>query len=162
MTLKPCPFCGGEAEYKRTAIKTNGAMIQNDLISRSALIDQLERLATHEDAWRQSCILGIVRTIDNAPAVDAVVLPVHVQQIVYADLRLWETTLNVQPFMVTCITVTQNKKGEWTKKFRANWFKDEKAVDVSHDFLFDEIGKTVFLTKEEAETVLGRADDGKL
>ena len=23
--LKPCPFCGGEAEYKRTVIKTNGA-----------------------------------------------------------------------------------------------------------------------------------------
>jgi len=23
--LKPCPFCGGEAEYKRTTIKTNGA-----------------------------------------------------------------------------------------------------------------------------------------
>lgn len=21
--LKPCPFCGGEAEYKRTVIKTN-------------------------------------------------------------------------------------------------------------------------------------------
>ena len=46
--------------------------MENDLISRSALIDQLERLATHEDAWRQSCILGIVRTIDKAPAVDAV------------------------------------------------------------------------------------------
>lgn len=22
--LKPCPFCGGEAQYKRTTIKTNG------------------------------------------------------------------------------------------------------------------------------------------
>ena len=47
----------------------------NDLISRSALIDQLERLAVHEDSWRKSCILGIVRTIDKAPAVDAVALP---------------------------------------------------------------------------------------
>lgn len=25
MELKPCPFCGGEAEFKRAAIKTNGA-----------------------------------------------------------------------------------------------------------------------------------------
>ena len=25
MELKPCPFCGGEAEYKRTTIKTGGA-----------------------------------------------------------------------------------------------------------------------------------------
>lgn len=23
--LKPCPFCGGEAEYRRTAINTDGA-----------------------------------------------------------------------------------------------------------------------------------------
>lgn len=46
--------------------------MENDLISRSALIEQLERLATHEDDWRQSCILGIVHTIANAPAVDAV------------------------------------------------------------------------------------------
>lgn len=25
MELKPCPFCGGKADYKRTVIKTNGA-----------------------------------------------------------------------------------------------------------------------------------------
>lgn len=43
----------------------------NDLISRSALIEQLEWLAVHEDPLRQSCILGIVHTIANAPAVDA-------------------------------------------------------------------------------------------
>ena len=42
----------------------------DELISRGALIDQLERLATHENDWRQSCILGIVHTINNAPAVD--------------------------------------------------------------------------------------------
>lgn len=46
--------------------------MQNDLISRSALIEQLEWLAAHEDAFRQSCILGIVHTIAKAPAVDAV------------------------------------------------------------------------------------------
>lgn len=44
----------------------------DELISKGALIDQLELLAAHEDDWRQSCILGIVRTIDKAPAVDAV------------------------------------------------------------------------------------------
>lgn len=46
--------------------------MENDLISRSALIEQLERLAVHEDAFRQSCILGIVHTIAQAPAIDAV------------------------------------------------------------------------------------------
>ena len=46
--------------------------MQNDLISRSALIEQLKWLATHEDAFRQSCILGIVHTIAKASAVDAV------------------------------------------------------------------------------------------
>ena len=44
----------------------------DELISRGALIEQLELLATHEDDWRQSCILGIVHTISKAPAVDAV------------------------------------------------------------------------------------------
>lgn len=132
-----------------------------DLISRSAL------LAEHCDGCdafvKGLCnydACGAAQLIWEAPAVDAVELPVCVQQIVYANLRPWEKTLNIQPFMVTCITVTQNKKGDWTKKFRANWFKDEKAVDESHDFRFDEIGKKVFLTKEEAETVLRRADDG--
>lgn len=46
--------------------------MQNDLIYRSALIEQLEWLAVHEDPFRQSCILGIVHTIANAPAVAAV------------------------------------------------------------------------------------------
>lgn len=45
--------------------------MENDLISRGALIEQLERLAVHEDPFRQSCILGIVHTIAKAPAVDA-------------------------------------------------------------------------------------------
>lgn len=47
-------------------------MDADELISRGALIEQLERLAVHEDDWRQSCILGIVHTIAKAPAVDAV------------------------------------------------------------------------------------------
>ena len=44
----------------------------NDLISRSALIKQLELLAKHEDGWRRNCIHGVVHTISTAPAVDAV------------------------------------------------------------------------------------------
>lgn len=136
----------------------------SDLIFRSALLEEIEGI--YKRHYEKSCyqfihdfFKAIFRRINKASAVDAVVLPVHVQQIVYADLRPWETTLNVQPFMVTCITVTQNKKGEWTKKFRANWFKDGKAVYEAHDFWFDEIGNKVFLTREEAEAVLGRTDD---
>ncbi len=140
-------------------------MTENDLISRSALLEEISKCTIMpDDLYSMGIMAGvdaIKKKVENAPAVDAVEVPVRVQQIVYANLRPWEKTLNIQPFMVTCITVTQNKKGDWTKKFRANWFKDEKAVDESHDFRFDEIGKKVFLTKEEAETVLGRADDGK-
>jgi len=43
-----------------------------DLISRSALLEKLNLLARYEDEWRQTCILGVCKTIEYAPAVDAV------------------------------------------------------------------------------------------
>lgn len=137
-------------------------MIKDDLISRSALLQGVpsSRKATGKTAWDYG-VLYMENVIKNTPTVDAVVLPVHVQQIVYANLRPWETTLNVQPFMVTCITMTQNKNGDWKKRFRANWFKDGKPVYESRDFWFDEIGEEVFFTKKEAEAVLGRAKDDR-
>ena len=43
-----------------------------DLISREAVIEQLELLAKYEDSFSQSVILGVVHTIKCAPSVDAV------------------------------------------------------------------------------------------
>lgn len=129
--------------------------MESELIYRS---EAIKTLLKQPNTPTPSVIRRVLRQV---PTVDAVELPVHTQQIVYANLRPWETTLNIQPFMVTCITVAQNKKGDWTKKFRAHWFNCGRTVDVSRNFRFDEIGEKVFFTQEEAEAVLGRGDDGK-
>lgn len=50
--------------------------------------------------------------------------------------------------------ISQNKKGEWTKKYRAMLLRNGKTIDCQLNFKFDDIGKTVFLTKEEAEKEL--------
>lgn len=64
----------------------------------------------------------------------------------------------VNPYQITNLLITQNKKGVWTKKYRAMWIKDEKTVDAQLNFDFTDIGKTVFLTREEAEATLAEAN----
>jgi hypothetical protein len=81
-------------------------------------------------------------------------IPVSVGQVVYMDKYPWADEAEIEPFQITSISITCNKKGIWTKKFRANWLVDSRVASWSHDPSFDDIGKTVFFTKEEAERVL--------
>jgi hypothetical protein len=81
-------------------------------------------------------------------------IPIKVGQVVYMDKYPWQDEKEIEPFQITSISITCNKKGIWTKKFRANWVLDGRVRDWSHDPAFDDIGKTVFFTKEEAESVL--------
>ena len=82
-------------------------------------------------------------------------LPCKVGEIVYAPLMkwLWTDDIIVQ-YQITNITITQNKKGEWVKKYRAMQFENGKTIDWQLNFAFDDIGKTVLLTKEQAEAKL--------
>ena len=77
-------------------------------------------------------------------------LPCAVGDIVYASHRHWGTYIkgDIMPYQITNITITQNKKGEWTKKYRAMEVQNGKTIDWQLNFAFDEIGKTVFLTPE--------------
>jgi hypothetical protein len=81
-------------------------------------------------------------------------IPVKVGQVVYMDKSPWSKEVEIEPFQITSISITCNKKGTWTKKFRANWLFNGGVRSWSHDPTFDDIGKTVFFTKEEAERVL--------
>ena len=82
-------------------------------------------------------------------------LPCAVGDIVYAPHWCWTTIdRTIVPYQITNITITQNKKGEWTKKYRAMEVKNGKTIDWQLNFAFDEIGKTVFLTPEEANKKL--------
>lgn len=83
-------------------------------------------------------------------------LPCAVGDIVYAPHWNWGTYIkgDIMPYQITNITITQNKKGEWTKKYRAMEVQNGKTIDWQLNFAFDEIGKTVFLTPEEANKKL--------
>lgn len=78
--------------------------------------------------------------------------PCKVWDTVYSFDYDWQKAKDViAPYQITNITITQNKKGVWTKKYRAMRILNGKTIDRQLNFSFDEIGKTVFLTKEEAE-----------
>lgn len=82
-------------------------------------------------------------------------LPCKVVDVVYAPLMkwMWKDDIIV-PYQITNIIITQNKKCEWVKKYRAMQYENGKTIDWQINFAFDEIGKTVFLTKEDAERKL--------
>jgi hypothetical protein len=80
-----------------------------------------------------------------------IVSPVKVGDIVFAKQK-WDEF--VTEYQVTNFFISQNKKGEWAKKYCAMKFFDGKTIYWRLNFSFDEIGKTVFLTREEAENAL--------
>ena len=85
--------------------------------------------------------------------------PLNVGDVVWAYLRPWNKDDGIVPYQITNFTITQNKKGVWTKKYRAMWLVDGKTRSWDIDFAFDEIGKKVFLTEEEARKKLGVLDE---
>lgn len=91
-----------------------------------------------------------------------IVPPCKVGDIVYAQHWHWGTYLkgDIMPYQITNITIAQNKKGIWTKKYRAMEIQNGKTIDWQLNFEFDEIGDTVFLTQEEAEKSLAERREG--
>lgn len=83
-----------------------------------------------------------------------IVPPCKVGDMVYSWKLDWDKEGDIVPYQITNITVTQNKKGVWTKKYRAMQVINGKTIDWQLNFAFDEIGETVFLTFEEAERKL--------
>lgn len=67
----------------------------------------------------------------------------------------------VLEFMVRSISISCNSKGVWTKKFRICEVQNGKTRDNQRNIEFGDYGKTVFLTREEAEKELGRSENGK-
>lgn len=61
-------------------------------------------------------------------------------------------------FMVRSISISCNSKGVWTKKFRICEVKNGKTIDHQRNIEFDDFGKTVFITREEAEKTLAERE----
>ena len=83
-----------------------------------------------------------------------IVPPCKVGDAVYSYFHRWIEEDGIFPYQITNITITQNKKGEWTKKYRAMRLIEGKTIDWQLNFSFDDLGKTVFLTREDAEKAL--------
>jgi hypothetical protein len=81
-------------------------------------------------------------------------LPLKVGDVVYYEHPYVAILTGIKPYKITNIMINQNKKGEWTRKYRAMLLIDGKTVDRQINFAFNDIGKTVFLTKEEDEKAL--------
>lgn len=123
----------------------------DELISRQKIIKLLELLARHEDDFRQSVILGVVHTIKNIPAVNAVVLPCKVGDTVYV---IWgeeiveATVYCLRPFVYKDHT---EFRGNAICVIKDPFFNDGRLM--KHD-LFVVFGFDTFLTREEAEATL--------
>lgn len=93
-----------------------------------------------------------------------IVLPCKVGDTVYRVEDVWHLDSRepyryhyekeVLTFEVKSILISCNAKGVWTKKFRCCQVRDGKTIDSQRDPAFDDIGKTVFLTREAAEAAL--------
>lgn len=81
-------------------------------------------------------------------------IPIRIGQVLYMNKEPWLEKVDIAPFQVTSISITQNKKGMWTKKFRCNWLYDGRVTTLSHDPAFSDLGVTVFFSEAEAERVL--------
>lgn len=78
-------------------------------------------------------------------------LPCKVGDVVYHEKPYTSIHTGIQAYQITNIMISQNKKGEWTKKYRAMLLLNGKIIDSQINFSFDDIGKTVFKTIEGIE-----------
>ena len=82
-----------------------------------------------------------------------ITIPVGIGDTVFVVPYEWEHS-GIQTCEVTNIMVSQNKKKQWTKKFRTCQLENGKTIDWQRDFSFDDIGAKVFASKEEAELAI--------
>jgi hypothetical protein len=128
---------------------------------RDRLIELIEK--ADETVMGFSIDGDVSRLADHLLDEGVIVPPCKVGDIVYAPHWHWGTYIkgDIMPYQITNITITQNKKGEWTKKYRAMEVENGKTRDWQLNFEFTELGKTVFLTREKAEKALERSENGK-
>ena len=99
--------------------------------------------------------LNCTKLAENLIANGIICPPCKVGDKVYSSEYDWQKAKDViVPYQITNITITQNKKGVWIKKYRAMRILNGKTIDRQLNFAFNEIDKTVFLTSEEAEKSL--------
>lgn len=123
---------------------------------RDRLIELILECSTFTPEYAEQARLHAEYVATHLLNAGVIVPPCKVGDIVYALHWHWGTYLkgDIMPYQITNIIITQNKKGVWIKKYRAMEIQNGKTIDWQLNFEFDEIGDTVFLTREEAEKSL--------
>ncbi len=120
---------------------------------RDRLIELLTK--TFDEQYEKRMLITPQHSAEFLLANGVIVPPCKAGDKVYSFGYDWQIAKDVvAPYQITNITITQNKKGVWTKKYRAMRVINGKTIDCQLNFSFDDIGKTVFLTREEAEQKL--------
>lgn len=138
----------GKYDHETIKIYRNGFNAESSLkiaLSVLAAVDgiDLDRLRELADAERDGRV---------------VVLPCKVGDIVFKNNSGWATYLGTQPFEITNIMISQNKSGDWTKKYRAMMLLHGKTIDAQINFLFEDLGFDVFTNEAEAERALAATE----
>lgn len=113
--------------------------------------------------WNENCLTNIDRMAirlcdleDKIEQGEIVVLPCKVRDTLYVNYKD-----KVYPVNVNAIRIDTKKNNHRI----CVWGTFHIAEDYSHEykatFSFDSIGKTVFLTREQAERALERSENGK-
>lgn len=75
----------------------------------------------------------------------AIELPCSVGDTVWARSWCYGEAGKYKPWVITNLTCTLNKKGKWSKRFRAMKIVNGQASVPSLEFSIDNIGQIVFL-----------------
>lgn len=130
--------------------------MSNDLISRSALLEELRKgTIITDDLYGMGIMAGndhAIKKIEAASAVDAVALPCKVGDVVYCitDVR-WRFHPEIVKGFVDAI-----RWGKHGIKLIVHPDFNEQQWWAGASFSIENFGKTVFLTREEAEAAVKR------
>ncbi|MEE1138238.1 MAG: hypothetical protein U0M02_07150 [Acutalibacteraceae bacterium] len=120
---------------------------------REKLIELLNE--TFEQQYEKRGVLTADHTADFLLFNGVIVPPCKVGDTVYVNTKA-ALVKEIYAYKITNLMITRNKRGLWTNKYRAMLIRNGKTIDVQENFEFDDIGKTVFLTREEAEAELNK------
>lgn len=106
--------------------------------------------------------MGIMKIKEVALTGEEIYSPVSIGQTTYWLPRNWEIALcknkgqtpETQECQVTYISIMQNSKKEWTKKFRVSKITNGKRIDIQRNYNFNDIGREIFFSQKEADDSL--------
>ena len=139
------------------------AFMNCESIARNDALALIKELTEENENLHASCteLTRVQEENERLKGDNVIRLPLKVGDIVYSYTYFWRKEDGISPYQITNITITQNKKGIWTKKYRAMRMLDGKTIDDQLNFAFEEVGKVVFITKEEADQIAKEMLEGE-